>query len=150
MQSRRLSLGIVRKKEMSVSLFNATPAGFFDVLTDATGVSNFKRSDLGRFLGISDMRYNFKNIAIQPRSGISEEDANVTPSLRKSRNSNDIFVDFDGALEIVVRSRKPKVELVKWLTRKGVEKVVQEKQRELMQAVEEKDMQLALLSDDPA
>ena len=37
-----------------------------------------------------------------------------------------------------MRSRKPKaVELVKWLTRKGVEKVV-----------EEKDTQLALLNDD--
>ena len=44
----------------------------------------------------------------------------------------------EGALEIVVRSKKSKaVELTKWLTSKGVEKVV-----------EEKDMQLALLSND--
>ena len=44
-----------------------------------------------------------------------------------------------------MRSRKPKaVELVKWLTRKGVEKYAEEHQR----AIDEKDMQLALLNDD--
>ena len=45
-------------------------------------------------------------------------------------------------MEIVVRSSKPKaVELVEWLTRKGVEKVAKEHQK----AIEEKD---TLLSDD--
>ena len=58
-----------------------------------------------------------------------------------------MFVDLDAALEIVVRSRKPKaVELVKWLTRKGVEKVAEEHQK----AIDEKDMQIALLDDDLA
>ena len=66
-------------------------------------------------------------------------------SLLKGQKDNDAFVDLDAALEIVVRSRKPKaVELVKWLERKGVDNVVQEKRR----AVEEKNMQLALLSND--
>ena len=46
-----------------------------------------------------------------------------------------------------MRSRKPKaVELVKWLTRKGVEKVAEEHQK----AIDEKDMQIALLDDDLA
>ena len=58
-----------------------------------------------------------------------------------------MFVDLEGALEIVVRSRKPKaVELAKWLTRKGVERVVEEHQK----AIDEKDMQIALLDDDLA
>ena len=58
-----------------------------------------------------------------------------------------MFVDLDAALEIVVRSRKPKaVELVKWLNRKGVEKVAEEHQK----AIDEKDMQIALLDDDLA
>ena len=72
-------------------------------------------------------------------------------TIPQRQNDHDIFVDLYGALKIVVRSRKPKaVKLVKWLTRKGEEKVVQEKQQELMQAVEEKDMQLVLLSNDLA
>ena len=62
-------------------------------------------------------------------------------------NPHDAFVDLEAALEIVVRSKKPKaVELVKWLTRKGVEKVVEEHQK----AIDEKDMQIALLDDNLA
>ena len=50
-------------------------------------------------------------------------------------------------MEIVGRSRKPKaVVLAKWLTRKGVEKVAEEHQK----AIDEKDMQIALLDDDLA
>ena len=50
-------------------------------------------------------------------------------------------------MEIVVRSRKPKaVELVKWLTRKGVKNIAEEHQK----AIDEKDMQIALLDDDLA
>ena len=72
--------------------------------------------------------------------------------LSKDKNDQDAFVDLEGALEIVVRSRKPKaVELTKWLTLKGVEKVVEEHQKAIdaeRHKVQEKDMQLALLSDD--
>ena len=60
-----------------------------------------------------------------------------------------------------MRSRKPKaVELTKWLTRKGVEKVVEDRQKaidaerhkvqEKQKAIDEKDMQIALLDDDLA
>ena len=50
-------------------------------------------------------------------------------------------------MEIVLRSRKPKaVELVKWLTRKGVENVAEEHQK----IIDEKDMQIALIDDDLA
>ena len=59
------------------------------------------------------------------------------PTLLQGQNDHDAFVDLEAALEIVVRSRKPgAVELVRWLTRKGVEKVVQEHQ----QAIKERDM----------
>ena len=50
-----------------------------------------------------------------------------------------------------MRSRKPKaVELTKWLNRKGVEKLVEDHQSALGAERQEKDMQLALLSDDLA
>ena len=73
-------------------------------------------------------------------------------------NPHDAFVDLEAALEIVVRSRKPKaVELTKWLTRKGIDKLVDEHQKaidaerckkEHQKAIDEKDMQIALLDDD--
>ena len=53
-----------------------------------------------------------------------------------SINPHDAFVNVDGALEMVVRSRKPKVvALVKWLTKKGVEKLQEDHQK----AIEERD-----------
>ena len=130
---------------MSITLFNAVPAGAIEVLSDANDAPHFKRADLGRFLGIVDVRHNFKNIATKSRSEIAVRGGGCTPSLLQSQNDHDAFVDLEAALEIVVRSRKPKaVELTKWLTRKGVEKVVKDRQK----AIDEKDMQIALLDDD--
>ena len=69
------------------------------------------------------------------------------PPLLQSQNNHDSFVGLEAALEIVVRSRKPKaVELVKWLTRKGFEKVAEEHRL----AIDEKDFEIALLDGDLA
>ena len=47
----------------------------------------------------------------------------MTPSLRKTKNPHYIFINFDGSIEMAVRSKKPKtVALVKWLTKNGIEK----------------------------
>ena len=54
-------------------------------------------------------------------------------------NPHDAFVNVDSALEMVVRSRKPKaVALVKWLTKKGVEKLQEDHQK----AIEERDTRI--------
>ena len=140
------------EKIMSLSIFNAVPSAAIEVLTDATGAPWFKRADLGRFLRIVDVRHNFKNIATVSRSEIAAEGGSGTPSLLQSQNDHDVFVDLEAALEIVVRSRKPRaVELTKWLTRKGVEKITEEKQKvveEKQRKIDEKDVQIAILDDD--
>jgi len=62
----------------------------------------------------------------------------------QGQNDNDAFITLKAALEIVVRPRKPKaVEMVKWLTQKGVEKVLDAERHK----VQKKDTQLALLND---
>ena len=67
-------------------------------------------------------------------------------------NPHDAFVNLDGALEIAVRSNKPKtVALVKWLSKKGVEKIQGEHQRAITEhqiQTEGKDAAIALLNDD--
>ena len=67
-------------------------------------------------------------------------------------NPHDAFVNLDGALEIAFRSNKPKtVALVKWLSKKGVEKIQGEHQRAITEhqiQTEEKDAAIALLNDD--
>ena len=82
---------------MSLSIFNAVPAGSIEVLTDANDAPHFKRVDLGRFLGIVDVRHNFKNIATVSRSEIAAEGGGGTPSLLQSQNDHDAFVDLDAA-----------------------------------------------------
>ena len=139
---------------MSLSIFNALPAGAIEVLSDANDAPHFKRADLGRFLGIVDIKTSMRNVnvATKSRSEIVAEGEHTIPSLGKSKNSHDAFVDLEAALEIVVRSKKPKaIELVKWLTRKGVEKVAEEHQKaieEKQREIDERDMQIALLDDD--
>ena len=69
--------------------------------------------------------------------------------LSKDKNDQDAFVDQEGALEIVVRSRKPKaVELTnpKELIRLFVEELKKRQKaiKEKMIPIDEKDMQLAL------
>ena len=128
---------------MSLSIFNAIPAGAIEVLTDANDAPHFKRADLGRFLGLARIKDMFGSVQTTSRRDINYGAALNIPSQRQ--NDHDAFVDLEAALEIVVRSRKPRaVELTKWLTRKGVEKIVEEKQK----AIDEKDMQIALLDDD--
>ena len=134
---------------MSLSIFNAVPAGAIEVLSDANDAPHFKRADLGRFLGIVDVKATYRDASTVSRKLLSHGVGLPHPSQR--RNDHDAFVDLEGALEIVVRSRKPKaVELTKWLTRKGMEiaqehkKAIEEKQRE----IDERDMQIALLDDD--
>ena len=131
---------------MSISLFNAIPAGAIEVLSDANDAPHFKRADLGRFLGIVDVKATYRDTSTVSRKLLSNGVGLPHPSQR--RNDHDAFVDLEGALEIVVRSRKPKaVELTKWLTRKGMEKIAQEHKK----AIEEKQREIderALLSDD--
>ena len=98
----------------------------------------------------------------------------MPPILGRTKNPHDIFLNLDGSIEMAVRSKKPKaVALVKWLTKKGVERIQEEHQQTItvrdnqiqtlestnkkhqqkilrlnedhQQAIEEKDAALALL-----
>ena len=93
---------------MSLSIFNAVPAGAIEVLSDANGAPHFKRADLGRFLGLSLMlKRHTETIKVQSRESYSQMGwVRRYPSQRQ--NDHDAFVDLDGSLEIVVRSKKPK------------------------------------------
>ena len=110
---------------MSRSLFNGVPAGAIEVISNAEGLLQFKRADLGRFLGLVDIRAAYRDVKTTSRKLLIPHASDACPP--KDKNDQDAFIDLDGALEIVVRSKKPKaVELVKWLTRKGVEKLVED------------------------
>ena len=112
---------------MSVSLFDAVspsgsaqgaPAGAIEVMFDEQNQPCFKRDDIGRFLGLADVARTFKNIVTKPRLEMSRPEHPLLTRSRMLKNSlfrsgmlknpHDAFVDLEGALEIVLRSRKPK------------------------------------------
>ena len=66
----------------------------------------------------------------------------MPPILGRTKNPHDIFLNLDGSIEMAVRSKKPKaVALVKWLTKKGVEKI----QGEHQQTIKVRDNQIQTL-----
>ena len=113
---------------MSLELFHKVPAGAIGTLFDEQNQPLFKRADLGKYLRIWNIRDNFKEFSshhAHPRSEI--EGVGHTDTLGRAKNSHDIFINLDSAIEIAVRSKKPwAVALVKWLTKKGVEKIQEE------------------------
>ena len=111
--------------KMSLELFHKVPAGAIETLFDEQNQPLFKRADLGKYLGIRNIRDNFKEFSshhAHPRSEI--EGVGMTDTLGRAKNHHDIFINFDSAIDIAVRPKKiTAVALVKWLTKKGVEKI---------------------------
>ena len=119
--------------KMSLELFHEVPAGAIETLFDDQNQHLFKRADLGKYLGIKDIKHNFKDLPshyTHPRSEI--EAGGQAPPLGRTNNRQDIFINLDGSIEMTIRSKKPKaVALVKWLTKKGVEKIQEEHQQDI-------------------
>ena len=130
---------------MSLELFQKVPAGAIETLFDDENQPLFRRSELGKYLGIRNIRENFREFLSHHACSRSEiEGVGVTYSLGQTKNSHDIFINLDSAIEIAVRSKKPKaVALVKWLTKKGIEKIQKEHQHQ--QAITGCDNQIQAL-----
>ena len=116
---------------MSLELFHKVPAGASETLFDDQIQPLFKRGDLGKYLDIEDIRHNFKDFPshyTDPKSDLKWGD--LTPSLGRTKDLHDVFINLDGSAEMAVRSKKPRVvALVKWLTKKGIEKIQEEHQQ---------------------
>ena len=130
---------------MSLELFQKEPAGAIETLFDDENQPLFRRSELGKYLGIRNIRENFREFLSHHACSRSEiEGVGVTYPLGQTKNSHDIFINLDSAIEIAVRSKKPKaVALVKWLTKKGIEKIQKEHQHQ--QAITGCDNQIQAL-----
>ena len=124
-------------------MFHEVPARAIETLFDAQNQPLFKRADLGKYLGIRNIRDNFKEFSSHhagPRPEI--EGVSVTDTLGRAKNPHDIFINLDSAIETAVCSKKPKaIALVKWLTKKGVEKMQEEHQ----QAITDRNNQIQAL-----
>ena len=129
--------------KMSLELFHKVPAGAIETLFDEQNQPLFKRADLGKYLGIRNIRDNFKEFSLHHAHPGSEiEGVGMTDTLGRAKNHHDIFINLDTAIDIAVRPKKIRaVALVKWLTKKGVEKI----QGEHQQAITGRDNQIQAL-----
>ena len=81
---------------MSLSLFNAVPEGAIETISDSYNRPHFMRADLGRFLGIIDIRATYRDVKTTPREQLIPHAFDACPP--KGQNGYDAFVDLDGAL----------------------------------------------------
>ena len=127
---------------MGLELFHEVPAGAIEMLFDDQNQPLFKRADLGKYLGIRNTRDNFKDFPSHYTRLRSEiEGVGSTNSLGRTKNPHDIFINLDGSIEIAAQSKKCKtVTLIKWLTKKGIEKI-----QEHQQAITDHDNQIQAL-----
>ena len=94
---------------MSLELFHKVPAGAIETLFNAQNQPLFNRAELGKDLGIWNIRDNFKDFPLNhvyPKSEIE----GVVPydTLGRAKNHGDIFINLDSAIQIAVRSKKCK------------------------------------------
>ena len=93
--------------KMSLELFHKVPEGAIEKLFDEQNQPLFKRADLGTYLGIRNIRGNFKEFLSHHahRSSKIEGVVNATDTLGWAKNPQDIFINLDSAIEIAVRSK---------------------------------------------
>ena len=90
-------------------MFHEVSAGAIETLFDEQIQPLFKKADLGKYLGIRNIRDNFKEFSshhARPRSEI--EDVVPYDTLGRTENPHDIFFNLDGSIEMAIRSKKPK------------------------------------------
>ena len=100
---------------ISLKLFHKVPARAIETLFDYQNQPLFKRVDLGKYQDMEDIKHNLKDFLshyTRPRSDL--EMSGQAHSLERIKNPH----------EMAVRSKTPKtVALVKWLIKKGLEKI---------------------------
>ena len=83
---------------MSLELFQKVLAGAIETLFDEQNQPLFKRADLGKYLGIGNIRRNFKDFPSHNTHPMSELEArDQAPSLRKTKSLHEIFINLNGS-----------------------------------------------------
>lgn len=105
-------------------MFYKVPAGTIKTFFDVQSQPLFKSAVLEKYLGIDKVRDILKEFPSHYNSTSSKiEGTSMTGSFGRSTNPHNVLTTIVCAIEISVRSNKPKTtELVKWLSKKDVEK----------------------------
>ena len=101
--------GALNLINMSLELFQIVPTGAIETLFDDQNQPLLKRSNLGKYLGIRNIRDNFKEFSSHhscPKSEIGG--AGVTDPRGRTKNSHDILLNLDKAIEILFALKNPR------------------------------------------
>ena len=138
---------------MSLSIFNV--AGAIEVLFDEQNQPWFKRAHVGKYLGhahINTSLEGLNSVESRPRSafGASYRTTVGWSGAKCEQCKTDVFLSIYGVMHVVVNCRKSKgKELKNWILidviPRGINKLIEKKHQK---AINEKDMQIALLDDD--
>lgn len=104
------------------ALFHDVPAGATETIYDDQIQSFCERAELGKYLGIENIRDNFKDFSSHyTRTRFEREGVRHTNALERSNHPRNIFAALDGAIEIALQSNKSKaIKLIKLITKKNV------------------------------
>ena len=126
---------------MSLALFNARA---IEVLLDAAQQPWFKRAHVGKFLGIAHIDTSVEDL--DKRESRIREEFESTPVIWESKHhqKTNIFLSVYGVMHVLVNSKNSKgKELRQWILSDIIP-------RGFNQKIEERDAELALVSDDLA
>ena len=93
--------------KISLELFHKVPPGAIEMLFDEQNQPLFKRAGLGKYLGVQNVKHNFKDFPshyTRPRSDL--KGGGLSSPLGRGKNPHDIFINLDGSTEMAVRSKK--------------------------------------------
>ena len=93
--------------KISLELFHKVPPGAIEMLFDEQNQPLFKRADLGKYLGVQNVKHNFKDFPshyTRPRSDL--KGGGLSSPLGRQKNLHDIVINLDGSTEMAVRSKK--------------------------------------------
>ena len=94
---------------MSLELFHEVLAGAIEMLFNDQNQPLFKRADIGKYLGIEDIRHNFRDFPSHyNRLRLDLEGGDLPPTLGREKNPHDIFINLDGSIEMALRSKNPR------------------------------------------
>ena len=129
-----------------------------EVFVDSEEQNWFKRAQMGKFLGIEDIRTSLNGLAkceILTRQELIpiRHGSPSWPGPKGQKNKTNKFLSFFGVIYVIVNSKKDKGKVLKEhilkdIVPRGFDIRIEEIQEKHQQAIIEKDAAIALLNDD--
>ena len=131
---------------MSLELLHKVPTGAIETLFDVQNQPLFKKANLGKYLGIENIKHNFKEFpshCTHPRLDL--KGGGLSSPLGRAKNPHDIFINLDGSIEMAVQSKKTQGSCLSKMAYQERYRKKKHQQEEHQQAIIDPDNQIQVL-----